>query len=321
MRRIILTAVLAAANLLPTAWAQGYPNRPIRMIAAVPAGGTPDVMARALAPYLTSALGQQVVIDNRGGAGGRIGIEIAMRSAPDGYTLLISASGPITILPHVQRDVPYDARRDFAPIGLIATSPFLLLAHPGVPAKSVGDLVALARKEPGQWNYASAGNGATNHLAMELFRSMAGIDLVHVPFKGAPQAVTDLLGGRVKLMFNSIAPVLGHLKAGRLQVYGISSLQRSPQLPDVPTVAEAGVPGYEMINWFGVMAPARTPQTIVNRLSQIMVDSLRAPEARSQFESLGTYPAGGGPATLAEVITKEMDRYAKVVKLAGVRVD
>jgi len=312
---------LGASTLASFATAQSYPNRPIRMIAAVPAGGTPDVMARALAPHLVSALGQQIVIDNRGGAGGRIGIELAARSAADGYTLLISASGPITILPHVQRDVPYDARKDFAPIGLIATSPFLLLAHPSVPAKSVGDLIALAKKEPGQWNYASAGNGATNHLAMELFRSMAGIDLVHVPFKGAPQAVTDLLGGRVKLMFNSIAPVLGHIKAGRLQVYGISSLQRSPQLPDVPPIAEAGVPGYEMINWFGVMAPAKTPAPIVSRLSQVVVDALRAPETRSQFEALGTYPAGGGPAVLADVIAKEMERYAKVVKLAGVRVD
>lgn len=321
MRSHIIAALGVSVLLAANATAQSYPNRPIRVIAAVPAGGTPDVMARALTPHLTAALGQQIVVDNRGGAGGRIGIELAARATPDGYTLLISASGPLTILPHVQRDVPYDARKDFAPIALIATSPFLLLAHPSVPAKSVSDLVALARREPGQWNYASAGNGATNHLAMELFRSMAGIDLVHVPFKGAPQAVTDLLGGRVKLMFNSIAPVLGHLKAGRLQVYGVSSLQRAPQLPDVPTIAEAGVPGYEMINWFGFLAPARTPTAIVNRLSQVSVDALRTPEARTQFEGLGTTPAGEGGTALAQIITREMDRYARVVKSAGLKVD
>lgn len=321
MRRHFIAALGMLTLITANAAAQNYPNRPIRVIAAVPAGGTPDVMARALTPHLTAALGQQLVVDNRGGAGGRIGIELAARATPDGYTLLISASGPLTILPHVQRDVPYDARKDFAPIALIATSPFLLLAHPSVPAKSVSDLVALAKREPGQWNYASAGNGATNHLAMELFRSIAGIDLVHVPFKGAPQAVTDLLGGRVKLMFNSIAPVLGHLKAARLQVYGVSSLQRAPQLPDVPTIAEAGVPGYEMINWFGFLAPARTPATIANRLSQVAVDALRTPEARAQFEGLGTTPAGEGSAALAQIIAREMDRYAKVVKAAGLKVD
>jgi tripartite-type tricarboxylate transporter receptor subunit TctC len=187
--------------------------------------------------------------------------------------------------------------------------------------KSVKELVNLAKAEPGQLNYASAGNGATNHLAMELFKSMAGVDIVHVPYKGAPQAVTDLVGGRVKLMFNSIAPVLGHLKAGRLQPLGISGLQRARQLPEVPTISEAGVAGYEMINWFGMMAPARTPAPIVNRLSQVLIDALHAPEARSQFEALGTTPAGEGPAVLADVIRREMDRYAKVVKLAGMRVD
>lgn len=321
MRRHIIAALGVSVLVAANATAQNYPNRPIRVIAAVPAGGTPDVMARALTPHLTAALGQQIVVDNRGGAGGRIGVELAARANPDGYTLLISASGPLTILPHVQRDVPYDARKDFAPIGLIATSAFLLLAHPSVPARSVSELVALAKREPGQWNYASAGNGATNHLAMELFRSMAAIDIVHVPFKGAPQAVTDLLGGRVKLMFNSIAPVLGHLKAGRLQVYGVSSLQRAPQLPDIPTIAEAGVPGYEMINWFGILAPARTPAAIVNRLSNIAVEALRTPEARAQFEGLGTTPAGEGGAALAQIIAREMDRYAKVVKAAGLKVD
>ncbi len=321
MRRHIIAALGVSVMVAANATAQNYPTRPIRVIAAVPAGGTPDVMARALTPHLTAALGQQIVVDNRGGAGGRIGVELAARANPDGYTLLISASGPLTILPHVQRDVPYDARKDFAPIGLIATSAFLLLAHPSVPARSVSELVALAKREPGQWNYASAGNGATNHLAMELFRSMASIDLVHVPFKGAPQAVTDLLGGRVKLMFNSIAPVLGHLKAGRLQVYGVSSLQRAPQLPDIPTIAEAGVPGYEMINWFGILAPARTPAPIVNRLSNIAVEALRTPEARAQFEGLGTTPAGEGGAALAQIIAREMDRYAKVVKAAGLKVD
>jgi tripartite-type tricarboxylate transporter receptor subunit TctC len=311
----------AAVTLLAVAAAaQTYPSRPVRVILGVPAGGTPDVLARTVIPGMSDLLGQPLVIDNRGGAGGRIGIELASRATPDGYTLLFTAPG-LTILPHVQRDVPFDPVRDFAPIGLIATSPFLLLVHPSVPAKSVKELIALARAEPGILTYASAGNGATNHLTMELFKSMAGVNITHVPYKGAPQAVTDLIGGRVKVMFNSIAPIMGHLKAGRVVALGTSGLQRAPQLPDIPTISEAGVPGYEMVNWFGMLAPAKTPQPIVTRVAQVLVEALRMPETRAQFEALGTSPVGDGPQEYAAFIRRETEKYAKVVKFAGMKVD
>jgi tripartite-type tricarboxylate transporter receptor subunit TctC len=232
-----LLAIAAAALLPALGTAQGYPDRPIRVIVPVPAGGTPDVVARMVQPGLTSLLGQQLVIDNRGGAGGLIGAEVAAKAVPDGYTLFFSSPGALTILPHLQKQVAYDTLRDFAPISLVSVGPFLLITHPSLPVKTVKELVALAKSEPGKLNYASAGNGAANHLAMELFKSMAGINITHVPYKGAPQAVTDLIGGSVNLTFNSIPPVLQHIKSGRLRLLGVSSAKRSPQLPDVPTVS------------------------------------------------------------------------------------
>jgi tripartite-type tricarboxylate transporter receptor subunit TctC len=242
---------------------QGYPDKPIRVIVPVPAGGTPDVVARMVAPGLSNLLGQQLVMDNRGGAGGLIGAELAAKAIPDGYTLFFSSPGSLTILPHLQKHVAYDTLRDFLPISLVSIGPFLLITHPSVPAKTVKELVALAKSEPGKLNYASAGNGAANHLAMELFKSMADINLTHVPYKGAPQAVTDLIGGNVNLMFNSIPPVMQHIKSGRLRLLGVSSAKRSPQLPDVPTISEAGVPGYESSTRFGFLSPPKKTAPIV----------------------------------------------------------
>ncbi|HET7596185.1 MAG TPA: tripartite tricarboxylate transporter substrate-binding protein, partial [Burkholderiales bacterium] len=234
-----------ASLLLPFfASAQSYPSRPIRVILSVPAGATPDVTARLLTPGVAHILGQQLVVDNRPGAGGVIGAEIAAKAPADGYTIFISSPGALTILPHLRRDVPYDTLRDFAPVSLISIGPFVLITNPKLPVKNVKELIALAKAQPGKLNYASAGNGVANHLAMELFKQMTGVDIVHVPYKGAPQAVTDVVGGNMNMMFNSIAPIVGHIKAERVRVLGIASAKRSPQLPDVPTISEAGVPGF-----------------------------------------------------------------------------
>src|SRR3990172_8848700 len=242
MRRVL--AGLAVALLPLPAAAQAYPDKPIRVIVPVPAGGTPDVVARMVAPGLSSLLGQQLVIDNRGGAGALIGTELAARAVPDGYTLFFSSPGPLTILPHLQKKIAYDPMRDFAPVSLICIGPFLLIAHPAVPVKAVKELIAFAKAEPGKLNYASAGNGTPNHLAMELFKSMAGVNMTHVPYKGAPQAITDLIGGSVELMFNSIPPVLPHIRSGRLKLLAVAGGRRSPQLPDLATISEAGGPGF-----------------------------------------------------------------------------
>ena len=320
---ILLRGILAAcavALLSQPAAAQTYPNKPIRVIVSAPAGGVLDVTARLIAPGLSGLLGQQLVIDNRGGAGGLIGAELAAKAIPDGYTLLISTPGALTILPHM-RSVPYDTLRDFAPVGLISSGPFLLLSHPTLPVKTLQDLLALARAQPGKLNYASSGNGVPNHLAMELLKSMTGISITHVPYKGQAQAVTDLLAGQMNLMFNSIATMLPHVRSGRLRVLGVASSKRSPQFPDTPTIAEAGVPGFEADIWFGMLAPANTPRRIISRLNDVLVKVVRAPETRAQFEALGADPVGSSPEEFAAFIRKETEKYAKIVKLSGAKVD
>lgn len=320
MKRIHVYAGVVALGV-SAACAAAYPEKPIRVIVPTPAGGTPDVVARMVTPGLASALGQQMVVDNRGGAGGLIGAELAARATPDGYTLLLSSPGPLTILPHLQQKIAYDPQRDFAPIGLISVGPFLLITHPSVPAKTVKELIALAKAQPNKLNYASAGNGAANHLAMELFKSMAGVQINHVPYKGAPQAVTDVLAGHMNMMFNSIAPVIQHIHAGRIRVLGIGSTKRSPQLPDVPTISEAGVPGYEAVSWFGLLAPAHTPKAIVMQLNQVLTKVVHRPETRTQFETQGADPVGSTPEEFGALIRRESQRYAKVVKSSGAKVD
>jgi len=310
----------AAVLVAPIAPAQNYPHKPIRVIVSVPAGATPDVTARLVTPGLAQQLGQPLVVDNRGGAGGLIGAELVAKAAPDGYTLFISSPGALTILPHL-RKVPYDTLKDFAPISLISIGPFVLITHPSVPARTVKELVALAKAQPGKLNYASAGNGVANHLAMELFKQMAGVDITHVPYKGAPQAVTDVLAGHMNMMFNSIAPIVGHIKAGRVRVLGIASSKRSPQLPDIPTISEAGVPGYESENWFGMFAPAKTPKRIIARLNEAVVKVVRSPEIQSQFAALGADAVGNSPEEFAAFVRRDMQQYAKIVKQSGAKLD
>ncbi len=321
--KTMFNSVLLAMMVInaPFAQAAEWPDKPIRVILSVPAGATPDVTARLVFPGLSQQLGVSLVADNRAGGGGVIGAEIAAKSTPDGYTLFISSPGALTILPHLRKGLPYDTLRDFAPVSLISVGPFVLMAHPSVPAKNIGELIALAKAQPGKLNYASAGNGVANHLAGELFKQMAGVDIVHVPYKGAPQAVTDVLAGHMQLMFNSIAPIVPHIKSGRVRVLGIASLQRSPQLPELPTISESGVPGFEAVNWFGLFAPAKTPRAIINRVNAALVKTVKSPALQAQFIALGADPVGSSVEEFTAFVKRDMEKYEKVVRISGAKVD
>ena len=298
-----------------------YPTRPVRVILGVPAGGTPDVLARTVIPGMSEALGQSMVVDNRGGAGGRIGADLAAHAAPDGYTLFMTSPGALTIAPHIVQGLAYNPLKDFAPISLIATGPFLLIVHPSVPAKSVKELIALDKATPGKMNYASSGSGTPNHMAMEAFKSASGVQFTHVPYKGAPQAVIDLLAGRVSATMNSVGPVLAHIKAGKLRALGVASLKRSPALPDVPTIAEAGVPGFEAGSWMGLLAPAKVPPKILAQVSAAAVKTVHAPDISARLVSLGAEPVGGSPKEFAARIRREHDQNGKIVKTVGVKIE
>jgi tripartite-type tricarboxylate transporter receptor subunit TctC len=314
----MLAAMVITAQSVPAA---EWPDKPIRVILSVPAGATPDVTARLVFPGLSQQLGVSLVADNRAGGGGVIGAEIAAKSAPDGYTLFISSPGALTILPHMRKGIPYDTIRDFAPVSLISIGPFVLMTHPSVPARNIRELIALAKAQPGKLNYASAGNGVANHLAGELFKQMAGIDIVHVPYKGAPQAVTDVLAGHMNMMFNSVAPIVAHIKSGKIRVLGIASLQRSPQLPDLPTISESGVPGFEAVNWFGLFAPAKTPRAIINRVNGALVKTVKSQELQAQFIALGADPVGSTVEEFIAFVKRDMEKYEKVVRISGAKLD
>lgn len=316
----IAALALCALHVLPAA-AQQWPDKPVRVILSVPAGATPDFTARLIFPGLSQQLGVSLVADNRAGGGGVIGAEIASKAAPDGYTLFISSPGALTILPHLRKGLPYDTLRDFQPVSLISVGPFVLMAHPSVPAKNIQELIALAKAQPGKLNYASAGNGVANHLAGELFKQMAGVDIVHVPYKGAPQAVSDVLAGHMQLMFNSIAPIVPHIKSGKIRVLGVASAQRSPQMPELPTIAESGVPGFEAVNWFGMFAPAKTPRTIVNRVNAAVAGTIKSPEMQARFIALGADPVGSSVEEFTAYVRRDMEKYARIVKVSGARID
>jgi tripartite-type tricarboxylate transporter receptor subunit TctC len=322
MNRLMHAIAAALAAALPLgSIAQDYPTRPVRLILGVPAGGTPDVLARTVIPAMSELLGQSLVVDNRGGAGGRIGAELAAHAAPDGHTFLMTSPGALTIAPHITKGLAYDPLKDFAPVSLIASGPFLLIVHPSVPVKTVKELIALDKTAPGKLNYASAGSGTPNHMAMELFKHLSGAQFTHIPYKGAPQAVTDLLGGRVNATMNSIPPVLAHIRGGKLRALGVAGRKRSPQLPDVPTIGEAGVPGYESGSWMGLLAPAKTPPKIIARMSEVAVKAVAMPETRKRLEDQGAEPIGNTPKEFAAQIRKEHSQAATIVKVAGVRIE
>jgi tripartite-type tricarboxylate transporter receptor subunit TctC len=321
--RLFCGAVLLACT--PAAFAaqaaSAYPDKPIRVIVSVPAGGTPDVLARTVSPNMSTLLGQQLVMDNRGGAGGRIAAETVFTSAPDGYTLFMASSPSMTIVPHIAK-VPYNTLKDFAPISLIATSDMLMLTSASSPITSMKDLIARAKAEPGRLNYGSAGNGGTNHIGMEVFKSMAGVNLTHVPYAGAPQSVIDLMAGRLDVILNSIPPALQHVKAGRLRALGVSGTKRSVLLPDVPTIDEAtGLRGFQAGSWLGLFAPAGTPRAIVMRLNEAAAQTLHNPEIRAKLIAIGGEPVGNSPQEFAAFLRDDYQKNGVAAKQAGLKVD
>jgi tripartite-type tricarboxylate transporter receptor subunit TctC len=298
-----------------------YPVRPVRMIVTFPPGGATDMVARLLGQQFSDGWGQQFVVDNRAGGGGIIGTEIAARAAPDGYTLLVGSSSGLVINPLLASKLPYDPVKDFLPVSLLSVNPTLLVAHPAVPASSVKELVALAKSRPGKLNYASVGQGSPVHLTMEWFKQLTGTDIVHIPYKGSTPAVTDLVGGQVQLMFNSIPPVLPLVKAGKLKAIAVGTAQRSRTVPEVPTIAESGVPGFDSATWFGLFAPAGTPLPIVAKLSTQAAGILSQPDVAQRLAAQGSDPRGSTPEALAQYMREESARWSRVIKSAAIKVD
>ena len=301
--------------------AQDYPNRPVRWIVPFAPSGPTDLMSRAVAEKLSQRFGQQFVVDNRPGAGGNIGAEVVAKSAPDGYTLMIGHVGTHAINLTLYPKVGFDPVRDFTPITLIATLPLALVIHPSVPAKDVKELIAYARAHPGQLNFASAGNGGPTHLTGELFKTSAGIAIVHVPYKGNAAALLDLVAGRVQMMFSNMLTSMPHVRAGKLRAIGISSAKRSPQAPDLPTVAESGLPGFDSVPWYGVLGPAGMPRALVNRLNTEISRALSAPDMRERFVAQGIDLQSSTPEQFAALIKSEVVKWRKVVREAGAKVD
>ena len=327
MKKMIRTAFVACASvavLVPSGavFAQApYPNKPIRLIVAFPPGGSTDIIARVVGQKLGERLGQQVVIDNRGGAGGTLGTEIAARSNPDGYTLTMGTTSTHVIAPAVYGKLKYDAVRDFEPITLVASTPYLLVVHPGVKANNLKEFVALVKSQPGKLNYASAGTGSTTQLAMEMLKSAAGIDIVHIPYNGNGPAGTATLGGQVQALFGSMPAVLPHAKSGKLRPLAVGTAKRSPSLPEVPTVAESGYPGFEVSLWMGFFAPKGTPAPILKKLQGELTKIALAPEMKEQFEKNGAEPVTNTPAEMGKLIKTELDKYSKVIKTAGIKLE
>jgi len=317
--------LIACQVLVPTfhtgALAQPYPVKPLRLVIPYPPGGGADTIARPLAQKMSEKLGQQLVVENRGGANGNIGMEYVARAAPDGYTIVLALTAQLAVNPALYGKVPYDPVRDYAPITLFGTGTYILVVHPSLPAKSVKELVALAKARPGQIAYSSSGNGSGGHLAAELLNSMAGIRMLHVPYKGGGPALVDLIAGQVQVLFSTQLASWPHIQSGRIRALAVSTARRPASIPDLPTVAEAGLPGYDAGVWYGVLAPAGTPREVVARLNAEIVRALNAPDFRKFLEGNGIEPIGSPPEQLAQHIQSELVKWAKVVKDANVRVD
>jgi tripartite-type tricarboxylate transporter receptor subunit TctC len=311
----------AAAQAESGAGMQSYPNKPIRLIVAYPPGGGADIVARILGQRLGENLGQQVVVDNRGGAAGIIGTETAARALPDGYTLLLGTNATQCIFPSLYPTLPYDPVADFAPVTSVVSVANVLVVHPSVAAKSVKELIALARAKPGQLNYGSAGAGSTTHIAMELFKIMSGVRMEHIPYKGLGPAVADLVGGQLQVMISNMPPVIPHAKSGRLRALAVTGAQRSAATPELPTIAEAALPGYEADVWYGVLAPAGVPKPVVTKLQTEIVRILRAPDMKERLSAMGAEPIGNSPEAFARVIKADIVKWARVVKESGARVE
>lgn len=323
VRKIVLqtlAALFSVSVLVHDALAQSYPSRAIRVIVPFAAGGTTDVVARAIAPKLTELMGQQIVVDNRPGGGTIIGTDALAKSVPDGHSIML-ATPDFTTNPSLMSKLPYDAQKDFAPVTLIATYPLVLVAHPALPVRSIKELIALAKAKPGQINYASGGNGSTPHLSGELFRSLAGVNMIHVPYKGNGPAIIDLMAGQVQLLFTGMPPVDTFVKSGRLRALAVTGKKRLPSAPEIPTINESGVPGFEVITWFGFLAPAGTPKEIVKRLNGEIGRAIQAPEVRERLASLGAELGTSTPEEYEALLRAEISKWGKVIKDAGIKLE
>jgi tripartite-type tricarboxylate transporter receptor subunit TctC len=319
MIRPVLAALAASISL--SAFAQGYPSKPIRLIVPFAAGGGNDNIARLVGKRLNESLGQPLVVDNRPGAGGVVGAELAAKSPPDGYTLFLGGVGSHAVNPNLIAKLPYDPIRDFAPVILLARAPLILVVHPSVPARTFAEFVAYARKSPGKLNFASNGNGSSAQLAAVMFESMTGTEMVHVPYKGLAPALTDLLSGQVQLMFSSPVAILPQIKAGKLRALAVTGEKRLASLPEVATVAESGFPGYEASSWYGILAPAGTPREIVTRLNAELSKALEQPEVRNNLLADGAEPVGGSPEQFGAYIRSEKERMGKLIRDARIRME
>jgi len=321
--KTIIRCGLAALLLASASWAgaQSFPSKSLRMIIHFPPGGPTDFVGRALAQKLSEGWKQQIVVENRPGAGGVIGIEAVLRSPPDGYTLLFGTSGSLALAPALNPKLPYNVFTDLAPITLVVINPQILVVHPSLPVRSVQDLIKLAKAKPGQINYGSVGPGSPQHLGMELLKSMAGVNLVHIPYKGTAPAMTELIAGQISAMFNSMPSVLPHIATGRLRGIAVGSAKRSPAAPDIPTVAEGGLKGFQYVTWYALLAPAATPKDVIAKINADSVKILSQPDMVERFASQGAEPAPGTPDALAQYMRAEHDSWKKVIKAANIKLD
>jgi len=318
-RAFLHTTVAAAAALSAPAFAQTWPSRPIKLVVPFPPGSSPDIIARLVAEPLGHALGQPVIVDNKAGAGGNIGTAVVAKSEPDGYTFLFTIQGPLVTAPLLSKNLNYDPVKDFAPVTLVATSPNVLVVDPKLGANTLADFVRIAKEKKGQLNYGSVGNGSAAHLAMELFKTRAGLDIVHVPYQGFPQVVNAILAGQVQAGFMVPGIAIGQIRAGKLKALGVTTLGRAGSLPDLPSLVEQGYPGFEAISWQAVLAPANTPRAIVDRVSNELIRIIKSDDVRAKI--LGQYfsAAGTAPEALSGLMKTERDRWSKVIKAAGVQ--
>ncbi|HSN41035.1 MAG TPA: tripartite tricarboxylate transporter substrate binding protein [Burkholderiales bacterium] len=322
MRSGLMLAGWAAVFALAVGSAEAqYPGKPIKLIVPSSPGSGPDIMARAIGQRLAQAWGQPVVIDNRPGAGGSIGSEAAAKSPPDGYTLIMGNAGSHAVNASLYKRLAYDPVRDFAPVTLVSSAPNILIVHPSLPVRSVKELIALAKARPGELSFGSGGNGSTAHLSGEMFRTLAGISIVHVPYKGAPAAVLGVVTGEISLAILNLPPALPHVRSGKLKALGVSTARRSAAVPDLPTIAEAGLPGYEATAWYGVLAPAGTPREIVMKLNGEIVNGLRTSEMKKRITADGGEVVGSTPEEFAAVMKTDIAKWARVVKASGARID
>ncbi|HVL56245.1 MAG TPA: tripartite tricarboxylate transporter substrate binding protein [Burkholderiaceae bacterium] len=324
MRRDLLRALAIGLGLSLTfiaAPARAFPDKPVRIINPFAPGGATDIIARHMAQKLTEAWGQSVIVENRPGASGAIGVQAVARSPADGYTLLIATQTTHAANPALYAKLPYDAVKDFAPLTLAGSTPLALVVHPSVPANSVGELLEHARKQPGKLLYASGGNGTSQHLTAELMKSISGTFLVHIPYKGAGPAMTDLLGGQVHLMFDNLPTALPHVRAGKLRALAVSTSTRSPMAPELPTMAESGLAGFDLATWFAFFAPAGTPAAIIDKIATDMRRALSAPDTKERLTTIGVEIRGSTPEELGSFVRSELDKWARIVKISGAKLD